>query len=210
MVTPPYSRRSSPFLLQPVQRAVGVLARHAGERADLLLGDLQMRGRFRIEDRIEQRGDAAREARSGIERAVDLEHADELAEPLVELAHQEAVEADAVLEQPHEGGALHQRNAAVAQRDHVVAARLVLEHAAFAEPGARREPRKAGLLAVARNPAHAGKAAHHAGPIIEFVAAHEHGLTGAVGPLRDPGAGDLDLRWRELARPGGDALQLIL
>src|SRR4051794_14762075 len=74
------------LFLQPVQRAVSILAGHARERTDLLLGDLEMRGGFRIEDGIEQRGDAAGEPRSGTQCAVALEHPDELAEPLVELA----------------------------------------------------------------------------------------------------------------------------
>src|SRR6516164_7273962 len=46
------------LLLQLVQRPVRVLPRHAGECADFLLRDLQMRLGVRIEDRVEQRGDA--------------------------------------------------------------------------------------------------------------------------------------------------------
>src|SRR3954452_8078440 len=168
-----------------------------------------MRGGFRIEDRIEQRGDAASEPRGGIQRAVDFEHANELAEPFVELAHQEAVEADAVLEQPHEGAAFHQRDAAVAQRDHVIAARLVLEHAALAEPGPRRQPGKTRLLAVARDPAHPGKPKDHAGPIVERDYADQDDLAGTVGPLRDHGSTDLDVRFHAAAWRGTHAIDLI-
>src|SRR5207249_1531263 len=103
----------------------------------------------RIENRVEQRGDRARDATGGIERAAMFQRADELAEPLVELPYQKAVERDAVLEQPEEGGAVHQRQPGVAQRDHIVTARLALQHRALAEPGACREAGESRSLAAA-------------------------------------------------------------
>ncbi len=73
MVTPPYSSRSSPFL-QPLQALVGVLPGNAGERSDFFLGDLQMRSRGRVENRVEQRGDASGRARAvASQRAVILQ-----------------------------------------------------------------------------------------------------------------------------------------
>ena len=51
---------------------------------------------------MEQRREAARDARVGIVQAVDLARRDELAEPLVELLDDEAVERDAAVEQPVE------------------------------------------------------------------------------------------------------------
>ena len=61
----------------------------------------------RIEVRVEHRRQGAREARLGSEQPVVLDHADELAQPLVELRQQEAVERHAGVEQPHEGRPRH-------------------------------------------------------------------------------------------------------
>src|SRR5438093_2652811 len=125
------------FLLQPLQALVGILPRNSGERSDFLLRDLEMAGQVRIENRIEQRGDGARNAAGGIERATVFQRPDELADPLVELPNQKAVERDAVLEQPEEGATVHQRQPCIAQRHHIVTARLALEHGALPEPGPR-------------------------------------------------------------------------
>src|SRR5205085_2594773 len=78
----------------------------------------------------------ARHARVGLEQALVLHHGDELAQALVQLHQQEAVEADVGVEQPLEGRARHVRHAAFAQRHHVVLARLVLQQRALAEPAA--------------------------------------------------------------------------
>src|SRR5207244_2912699 len=73
----------------------------------------------------------------GIERAAVFQRPDELADPLVELPDQKAVERDAVLEQPEEGATVHQRQPCIAQRHHIVTARLALEHRPLPEPGPR-------------------------------------------------------------------------
>src|SRR6476646_9648019 len=76
------------FLLQPLQALVGILPRNTGERSDFFLGDLDMARHVRIENRVEQRGDGARDTAGGIERAAMFQRADELADPLVELPDQ--------------------------------------------------------------------------------------------------------------------------
>jgi hypothetical protein len=81
-----------------------------------------------------------------IQPAAILKQGDELAKAFVELPHQEAVEADAVLEQPEEGAAVHRRQASVAQGHHVVAAGLVLEHGTLAEPCPAVRPAKLAAL----------------------------------------------------------------
>jgi hypothetical protein len=61
--------------------------------------------------------------------------AHELAEPLVELRQNEAVEGDAGFQQPEKRGLRHQRNTRFTQGDDVVFACLPLEHRTFPEPG---------------------------------------------------------------------------
>ena len=56
-----------------------------------------------VEHRVEQRCQAAADARIGVVQAVDLARRDELAEPLVELVHHETVERDAAIQQRVEG-----------------------------------------------------------------------------------------------------------
>src|SRR4051794_25277486 len=102
-----------------------------------------------------------------------FEQPDELAETLVELPDQKAIEAYAVLEQPDEGSAIHHGKSRIAQRYHVVAPRLVLEHGPLAEPGAGGQAGKARGLAAARHDAHPSKAGDNPSPVLEGIAAHE-------------------------------------
>src|SRR5450631_588155 len=88
------------FLLQRLQALVGFLPGDAGQRPDLLLGDLQVGRQVGIENGIEQRRNAARQARGDIQRAAVFEQPYELAKTLVELSYQKAIEPYAVLEQP--------------------------------------------------------------------------------------------------------------
>ena len=88
------------FLLQPLQAPVRILPGDAGQGADFLLRDLQMKRQGRIENGIEQRSDTAREARRSIQRAAIFKQRDELPKTFVELPDQETIEAHAVLEQP--------------------------------------------------------------------------------------------------------------
>src|ERR1700760_3479745 len=92
-----------------------------------------------IKDRIEQRSDRPREPRGNIQRAAIFDEADELTQPLVKLNDKKAVEGDAVLVKPEEGALIHQRDAGIAQRHHVVAPRLFLEHGTLAKPRTRGE-----------------------------------------------------------------------
>src|SRR4051812_11486935 len=91
-----------PLLLQPLQALVGVLPGDAGERPDFLLSDFEVAREIGIENGIEQGGDRTRQTRGRIQRAAVFEQPNELAKPLVELPDQEAIEANAVLEQPDE------------------------------------------------------------------------------------------------------------
>ena len=116
---------------------------------------------------------------------------------------------DAVLEQPQERAAVHHRDPGIAQRHHVVAPGLVLQHGALAEPSAGGETCKARGLAAAGNDAHPRQAGDNAGPVVELVTAHEDEFIGAIGFLDDAGARDLDLAFVEFARPGRDAFQVI-
>ena len=62
-------------LLQRLQRLVDALARQADEVAELLLRDAQQLADAGIEHRVEQRRQAARDARVGVGQAVDLARA---------------------------------------------------------------------------------------------------------------------------------------
>ena len=119
---PTRSVRSSPFSPRNLS-VVGALARQAGKLGDLLLRNhqrgLDAGGELRVEERGERQGDA----RVGVEQAVALREADELPQPLVQLVDDEAVEVEVALEEPHEGGARHEGDLAVAQRRRTRAAR---------------------------------------------------------------------------------------
>src|SRR5882724_2799996 len=197
------------LFFQFLQTLVRVLPGDAGQRADFLLCDLQMPGQLRMDDRIEQRRNAARHATRRVQRAAVFEQTDEQAEPLVELADQVAIEGDAVFEQPDEGRAVHQGQACLAQRHNVIAAGLVFQDGALAKPGAGHHAGEGRGLAAARDDAHPGETADHADPIFEIVAAHEDVLVCAKRFLDDPGASDLDLPVTEFARPGRDATQML-
>ncbi len=209
MVTPPYSSRSRPSFSSFFRHWLAFLSGDARERANFLLGDIEVARQVRIENRIEQRGDAAGEPRRRIQRAAVFEQGDELAEAFVELSDQEPVEADAVFEQPHEGRAVHDGEAGVAQRHHVVAAGLILEHGALPEPGAGGQAGETGRLAAAGDRAHPGEAGDDAAPVIEAVATHEDEFVGTIGFLDDAGARDLGLPLVQFTRPDRDAPQII-
>src|SRR4051794_23991932 len=66
------------FLLQRLQTLIGLLPGDAGQRTDFLLGDLEMKRQVRIENRVEQRRDAAGETGGRIQRATVFEQPDEL------------------------------------------------------------------------------------------------------------------------------------
>src|SRR4029453_11963340 len=91
------------FLLQALQALVGILPRNTRERSDFFLCDLEVTRHVRVQNRVEQRGDRARDAAGGVEHAAMFQRPDELADPLVELPDQKTVECNAVLEQPEEG-----------------------------------------------------------------------------------------------------------
>jgi hypothetical protein len=76
------------FLLQSLQALVGILPGDAGKCPDFFLRDLQMACEVRIENRIEQRSDRARQPRGRVQRAAIFQQPDELAEALVELSDQ--------------------------------------------------------------------------------------------------------------------------
>jgi hypothetical protein len=208
-VTPPYSILSRPSFSSRFRHWFA-FCREMPESAPISsCVNLEVRRQIRIENGIEQRGDRAGETGGGIQRPAIFQQRDELAETFVELAHQETVESHAVFKQPEEGAAVHHRQTCVAQRHHVVAPGLVLEHGAFAEPCPGGETCKTGGLAATGHDAHSGETGHDAGPIFEIVATHEDEFIGAIGFLDDPGARDLDLPFIQLARPGRDALEVI-
>jgi hypothetical protein len=111
-----------------------------------------------IEDRIEQRRDRTRQPRGDIQRTAIFHKADELAEPFVELRDQETVEGDAVLVKPEERTLVHQRNPSIAQRHHIVAPCLLLQHRAFTEPFSGGEAREGHGLAAPRYHPHPDQA----------------------------------------------------
>jgi hypothetical protein len=125
-----------PFRLQGVERLVHALARQAHQVAQFLLRDAQQRAHPGVEHRVEECGQVARHTLVGVGQAVDLARCDELAQPLVELHHHEAVEADAAVQQPLEGVGRDAGHHALAQGLDVVAVGLVLQHRALAEPAA--------------------------------------------------------------------------
>jgi hypothetical protein len=98
-------------------------------------------------------------------QAVDLARGDELAQALVQLVHHEAVEADAAVEQPVEGGHRDAGHHALAQGLDVVAVDLALEHRAFAEPAARRHAGEGDGHALRAVVAHLQQAVEHAEPV---------------------------------------------
>src|SRR5260221_13012947 len=94
-------------LLEHLQRLVGALARDAGEVAELLLRELHVGELLGIEDRVEERGERAGDARIRLQQPFVLHHRDKLPEALVQLHEEEAIELDAAAEEPLEGRARH-------------------------------------------------------------------------------------------------------
>ena len=92
---PPRSVTRSPAASSFSSALVGDLARHAGKQRQLLLRDLDVVAGSRIQHRVEQPGQMARDPRGRVVDAIGLDGGDELAHALVELVHQEAGEADA-------------------------------------------------------------------------------------------------------------------
>ena len=148
-----------------MQRLVDALTRQADEIAELELGDPQQRADARIEDRVEQRREAARHPRVRIVQPIDLARRDELAEALVQLLHDEAVERDAAVEQPVEGLDAESGDHALAQRLDVVAVGLALDHGSFAEPAAGRQAGERDRDPARAVVAHLQQALDHAEPV---------------------------------------------
>ncbi|MNG25748.1 hypothetical protein D3C84_1106480 [compost metagenome] len=71
--------------LQRMQRAVGTLARHGRQEADLVLAQPHEAGGARIEDGVEQAGQATRHARVGAEQAIEFHEADEQAQSRIDV-----------------------------------------------------------------------------------------------------------------------------
>ena len=106
-----------------------------------------------------------------IERAVVFDQRDELAEPLVELAHEETVKGDAVLEQPEKCRAVHQgmRVSRKAMRSYWRGSFLSMVPSPNQLPV--RMPAKRDSLAGLRGGAEPHDPGRDAGPGIEAVAA---------------------------------------
>ena len=162
---PPYSTSDDALLLQRRQRLVHALARQPHQVGQFLLRDAQHLADAGEQHRVEQRGQVARHAQVGVVHAVDLARGDELRQPLVQLVHHEAVEADGVVQQPVEGVDRQAGHHAAAQRLDVVAVDLALEHRAFAEPAARRQAAEGDGLALRVVGAHLQQALDHAEPV---------------------------------------------
>jgi len=192
-----------PRALEHLERLVHALARDAGEVADLLLGELDVARLVGIEHRVEEAREGTRHPRVGLEQPLVLDHRDELAQALVQLQQQEAVELDARVEQPLEGGARHVGDAALAQRHHVVLARLVLEERPLPEPAAARHAQEGGRLALAVHARHLDEAVDHPDPALHRLALaadrHPHGQGAHHRLGLDPG----HLVGRERAPPEG-------
>ena len=127
-----------PRVLHRLQRRVDTLARQAHQVTQLLLGDAQHLTHTGVEHRVEQGRQAAGDAGIGVAQAVDLAGRDELAQALVQLLGDEAVERDAAIDQPMKGVHRDAGDHTLAQGLDVVAVALALDHRALAEPSARR------------------------------------------------------------------------
>jgi hypothetical protein len=130
-VMPPFQAEHT-FLFEPVETAIGVLPRNAGERANLLLLDLKMRYQVRVEHWIEQRSKTAGDTSRHVSRAAGRDLA--LAE--IKLLRPGGDLPEMILRDHHDapvrcpildGWTVH-RNENSVTRD------------AWAEPGARRQP----------------------------------------------------------------------
>ena len=145
-------------------------------------GDAQHAAHVGREQRVEQRGQVARNAQVGVVDAVDLARRDELAQAFVELAHDKAVEADGVVQQPMEGVDGHTCHHAAAQGHDVVAVGLALDGRALTKPTTGRHTRESDGAPAGAVRAHLQQAFHHAKPI-RGLATHaayvvaRHGVT---------------------------------
>src|SRR5256885_12869718 len=81
----------------------------------------------RIEPGIRQFGDAVRHVAAGVVQARMLAAADELAQPCIDLVQQKTVEAEAVLQQPVEGGGRSEEHTSELQSPCNLVCRLLLE-----------------------------------------------------------------------------------
>jgi hypothetical protein len=79
--------------LEKLEALVGDLTGHPGQEAKLLLRNLEVHAEVAIEHGIEQPGDAPRQPTRRVQHAVVLDQRDELSQALVELPHQETLNA---------------------------------------------------------------------------------------------------------------------
>jgi hypothetical protein len=119
----------------------------------------------RIQQRVEQRRQAARDTHVGVVQPVDLARGDELSEAFVELVHHEPVEADGMVQQPVEAVDRQPGHHTFAQRLDVVAVGFALEGRALAEPAAGRHAGEGHGLALGVVAAHLEQALDHAKPV---------------------------------------------
>ena len=162
---------------------------------------------IRIEQRVEQRGDRARQPPGRIQRPAVFDEPDELAEPLVELRDQEAVEGDAVLVEPEEGGTIHLRQPRVAQRHHVVATRLILARFPRRTTRPRSAPQSSWPCRRAIPFPSCSRPETTPHQIVKLVAAHKYQFIGAVGFLDDAGARPIQFARRSRSRDRSHALE---
>ena len=135
--TAPYSTLSSPAS-SSLRKAWLARWRDARQIADLFLGDGQPHAHARVQQRVEQLGQATRHARVRIQQAVVLGLADELRHALVQLMQQITVERDAGVQQPVERRRRQSRHHRIAQRDDVIFSDFALEQRALTDPAAGR------------------------------------------------------------------------
>ena len=151
--------------MQRCQRLVDALARQAHQVGQLLLRDAQHFAHPRVKRPVEQRRQAARHAHIGVVQPVNGTRCNELAQTLIELVHDKTVEAQRMVQQPIKGVDRQSGHSAFAQRLHVVAVGLALDHRALAKPAPRRQSGKGHGAAVGVVAAHLEQALDHAEPV---------------------------------------------
>ena len=204
--TPPYSTPIRPAACSACSASLTRWRDRPDQVAQLLLRDAQQAADAGVEHRMEQRRQAARDAAVGVGHAVDLARADELAEPLVQLLRDEAVEGDAALDQPVEGLDAQARHHALAQRLDVVAVGLALDHRALAEPAAGRHAGEGDGDAHRGVVAHLQQAVDDAEPVGHRPADAAQQFAGADLHHLEVAQGALALVVLQCAQPG-DALE---
>ena len=178
------------------QGLVHTLARQAHQIGQLLLGDAQHVAHAGVQHWVEQGGQAARHPDVGVGHAVNFARGDELAQTFIKLFHDEAIEANRVVQQPVEGVDVQPGHHAVAQRLDVVTVDFALEGRALAKPAARGYAGKGHALAGGVVAAHLEQAVHHAKPV-------GHGAAYAANVVTGTGIGDLQVVHGPFALFGG-------